>query len=85
MTDTFIVTKTFRAGQKHDRWTVSAYCVCGAAFRISSDSEAAADRAAAVFTAHHQGEGHGSTDSRGAYRARVRAYRAEEAQGSETP
>lgn len=74
---TFLVTKHYRQTRKGPRWSVALYCACGTAFRMTASSEAVIDQAVDLITQEHQGEGHGSTDSAGAGRARRKAERAE--------
>jgi hypothetical protein len=74
---TFLVTKHYRLTRKGPRWTVALYCICGTAFRMTADSEAVIDQAIDLIVREHQGEGHGSTDSVGASRARRKAEKAE--------
>ncbi len=48
-------------------------CLCGLSIRFSRDGEQARKTLAMLLNAHHQGEGHGQTDPRTAYRARQKA------------
>ena len=69
----FVVTKRYRMTKKGPRWSVAAYCLCGMAFRITSNSEVAADHAVDLVIDGHEGPGHGSTDAATAGRARRKA------------
>jgi hypothetical protein len=57
---------------------LSAYCLCGAALKMTGTSHAL--RVADEFWLHHTGPGHGSTDSRTAAAARRKAEREERPQ-----
>jgi hypothetical protein len=73
---TFIINKKWRQTSRGETWSASTHCLCGAAFRVSADSQDVVDVAVDLFLSYHQGDGHGSTDAAGAYRARAKAERA---------
>jgi len=73
---TFIINRKWRQTSSGESWSASAYCLCGASFRVSANSENVIDVAVDLFLSYHQGDDHGSTDAAGAYRARAKQERA---------
>jgi hypothetical protein len=50
--------------------TRKGWCKCGAAFKVTSNNEPAVLRIEESFWGAHDGDGHGPTDRKTAYRAR---------------
>ena len=77
---TFYITEhiVFRDNGQPKHIQAWAACLCGSAFRISTSSPDAYAKAVEIWTAQHQGEGHGSTDARTARKVRQRKERNEQ-------
>lgn len=69
---TFSLSVNWKRSKKGEVWTTSAWCKCGAGFRMRTNNLRALDVAVDAWVAEHQGDGHGDTDAQGASRARSR-------------
>ena len=58
------------------------YCLCGATLRVRPGNKRSKYVVDRWLREHYHGEGHGPTDSRGAYRARARARARAEREGA---